>query len=713
MQSVRSRRCVLSLLVYVLVVGAAMSASVRAEDTHSLAFSNMTLLYYAEGETVDASNFLPYVAYLDRTGEVKAWFFDAFLYTSQPSIQQTSDWANPLFEPGQELDSLDAAVQLAAETLGQVPARRLLYFAVPVAEGSVEERVERNRRFVDTVRQLWQQKKYDHLKLGGFYWTHEGVRDPISRAAVEGTYEYIRRLTGVEPYEQAALELFFIPYDYGRPNRPQVTEFSQGKFPVDALWLQPNFLWADRERGYERQDFDNTALFATELGIPLEMEYDTGVLKAGWKVGRYYHYLDSGQTYGYMDKPLAYYQEWWGYGEAARDLLPVARQVYEDTFAFSQGFYRPRSVVYEMPLPFDRTPADELANRFGRFGDALLRLGLWLGRNEKADSVSHLRLAEPDPNQSYYLILTMTPPLSPDPDAEGVITLRTRDRQEIEIGRYPLNGQPTTRWYTVPAALLSQGVLANPRDFHLTYTIRFSDPVAIRGGWLRSRQHLFTWDREEAAAWTAVDPTSHRAREGHTLPGVRWNDEVHQLEWFGLDETREYLVGLETNLGARILRIAPDQISSTGSGALTLALEPGEGLEGVWLHPADEPFTTLFGVQGDTAYKALGAGIRLVPSFGWQFIGNPVGVTRHLLGRAGLQIEVPDDGRSYLLRLHLTDVQSATWTLVAGEDETGAVQAEGTLAGEVFELEVSEPGTYTLTFNGRATFLSGLLLPLK
>lgn len=709
LQSIRR----LSLLFCLLILaGSAASSLGHAEDVYDLSFSNMALLYYAEGEQVDVSTYLPYVAYIDQTGEVKAWFFDAFLYTSQPSLQQTSDWANPLFEPGQELDSLDAAVRQAAESLGQVPTKRLLYFAVPAAEGSIEERIERNRRFIDTVRRLWQGKEYKHLKLGGFYWTHEGVRDPVSRSAIEATYEYIDSLEGVEPYEQFDLELLFIPYDYGRPNRPQVTEFAQGKFPVDALWLQPNFLWADRGRGYERQDFDNTALFATGLDVPIEMEYDTGVLEAGWKVGRYYHYLDSGQTFGYMQRPLAYYQDRWGYAEAARDLLPVARQVYEDTFAFSQGFYRPRSILFEMPLPFDRTPADVLASRFRRFGDTLLRQGLWLGRNEGPEEVSHLRLVEPDPNQSYYLIITMTPPRSSDPDAEGVITLRTRDRQDIVIGTYPLDGETATRWYTIPTDLLSQGVPPNPVHFHLTYTIRFSEPVSIEGGWLRSRQHLFTWDRDEAAAWHALDPTSYRAREGWTLPGVRWDGETSSLHWFGLDVAKEYLVGIETSAGARMLRISPEQIAADGSGGMRLSLSAGETVEAIWLHPADEPFLSLFGVQGDSAHKAIGPGVRMVPSYGWHFLGNPVGVSRQLAGWADLQIKVPADGRRYLLRLDWEDIDSATWQLVAGKKETGTVLAEGALEGDGIELKLEEPGTYTLALKGRATLRAGKLVPL-
>src|SRR5690606_25918326 len=156
------------------------------------------------------------------------------------------------------------------------------------------------------VRELWAAKKYEYLQLGGFYWTHEGIRDPQALETVTWTHNYLRSLTGTEPWERERLELLFIPYDVGHPNRPQVVAFGKGELPVDALWLQPNFLWADRERGYDRQDLDEVSRFALGQEASIEMEYDSGVPVTGWKTARYYHYLDAGVTYGYMNGPLAF-----------------------------------------------------------------------------------------------------------------------------------------------------------------------------------------------------------------------------------------------------------------------------------------------------------------------------------------------------------------------------------------------------------------------
>lgn len=677
----------------------------------TLPFQDIVLLYYVDGEQNKPSDFLPYVAYLDAAGEPRAWFFDAYMYIGQGSTPAVADWARPLFAPGGNLDALHDAVKQVAERLGAPPAPRLIYFGMPLMSGTVEERIERNRRYIDMVRELWAAKKYDYLQLGGFYWTHEGIRDPQALETVTWTHNYLRSLTGTEPWERERLELLFIPYDVGHPNRPQVVAFGKGELPVDALWLQPNFLWAERERGYDRQDLDEVARFALGQEASIEMEYDSGVPVTGWKTARYYHYLDAGVTYGYMNGPLAFYQGLWGYAEAARNQLPVMRQVYEDTFAFVHGFYRPRSLVYELPLHTGEPAMAQLATRFANMGDALLGQGLWLGRRERPERVTHLRIVEPDPNQSYWLILTLAAPHASGDETEGVITLETRDGASVEIGRYALDGSVSTRWFPIPSELLRRGVPGNPSGARLTYTVRFSVPVQVEGGWLRSQQHVMAWDRVSAAAWEAVDPNAFAAREGRSLPGIRWDAATGTVRWFSLDGTRDYIAAAETDRRTVVWTIPAAAIASDGSGVMPVpGLEPEERVERLWVHPADEPFYLSLGVQGDTAAAARRPGIAVLPSDGWQFAGAAVGTGRRLAGQVSLQVDVPADGRAYTLRIKLAEAARLSWMLL---NVDGTAVADGTVTGELVEISVHAPGTYELRLSGSATLHEAWLVPQR
>lgn len=179
------------ILSFASLTGASTMGALEADD--------IVLLYYVQGERPGPSYYHPYVAYIDDDGRPKAWFFDAFLYTAAGTLQGSYEWANPLFEDGIYLDALNDAIAQAALVLGEPPSKRLIYMAMPVMSGSVDERINRNRRYIESVRAMWTDKEYQYLQLGGFYWTHEGIRDPQARETVTWTYDYIHSLTGSEP----------------------------------------------------------------------------------------------------------------------------------------------------------------------------------------------------------------------------------------------------------------------------------------------------------------------------------------------------------------------------------------------------------------------------------------------------------------------------------------------------------------------------------
>lgn len=734
----RKRRLVGLLLGGSVLMGASLQAGdARAAEAavgRNLPAKSWTtpqdtvLIYYRKGNDIDAATLLPYVAYLNRSGEpVAAPFFDGFLFLSIPD-RQSPHWEEALFSPGQMLNALEEAAAQVAGLQADPNFRYQVYISLPELVGTTgEAKAEFARQFIEDTRRRFAAAGFQHLQLAGYYWFDEGIRDPVNRKAAESTAAYVRSLTGREPGEKSRLELVWIPYDAGKPNRPQVTEWGQGRLPMDALWLQPNFLWAER-KGYDAQDLDETVTFALGQGASMEIEYDSGVSERGWKTARYHHYLASGKTYGYSALPLAYYEGGGGYGMLSRSPIPPLRQLYEETFAFTRDSYAPRSLVLGARWLEAGSEEFEAARRVQFLSDSIIPQGLWLGRGEDPTAVTTLRLVEPDPNQTYWLILTFRSPTDgggaeatggPAGDGNGgveqptgTLTLTAADDSEIILGTYPLDGQLHTRWYMIPSSMLKRGIDDVPSG-RLSYRVTFSTPVELHASWARSAQWVASWEAQAAQLWQNADPQALVAQEGTLLPGVRWSEADGKVVWSGVDDSRPLLVGVETADGwSKVYKVQPDGWAGDGSGSLKPADMPaGSKVARVWIHPADAPLVTTFGAEGDTAAAWRPVGVSVLPNPVWKFIGKPVGTSRRLVGEGSLQVAVPDEGRPYTLRLRTTAVAKLNWKLRRVGDE--AELASGSVSGGTPEIVVKIPGggRYELSFLGAGSFLEAWLEP--
>lgn len=677
---------------------------------------NTVLIYYRWGLTIDREALLPYVAYVNREGEPQAApFFDGFLFLSI-SDRTSPGWEEALFTPGRMLAALDEAAAEVQHLQHDGDFRYRVYLSLPVLPGTTaDEKASEARRFIDETRRRFRAAGYRHLQLAGYYWFDEGIRDPVNRQAAEKTAAYLHSLTGIAPLERPVLQLVWIPYDVGHPNRPQVQEWRAGLLPMDAVWLQPNFLWAERGRGYDRQDLDETVRFALATGASVEVEYDGGVPVSGWKTARYRHYLASGRTYGYASLPLAYYEGGGAYRDAALIGVPAFRQLYEDTFAFSRGVYEPRSLILGQRWIEEDGEVPPASRGSSYLADLMLPQGLWLGKGENPQETRTLRLAEPDPNQSYWLIVTFKATTTGDCAAAvplGRITLETFSGEEVEIGTYPLDGKLHTRWYLIPGELLRRDVPAVPTQ-RLVYRIHFSTPVRLIASWARSDQTVPGWQVDVASFWSQVDPRAYPALEGREVPGVRWDAGERQVVWAGMDDSRALLVGIETSDGlARTYPLPAGAVMPDGSGTFRPEdLPEGAQVRRVWAQPADIPFHLAIGAEGDTAAPFRQPGVAIVPESGWSFAGQPIGVSRRLAGRGSMRVVVPDTGRPYSLTISLDKVSRLEWTLRSVTDETRL--ASGTVAGgeRKVEIPITAAGTYEVIWVGSGSFLEAWLAP--
>ncbi|MBE3576116.1 MAG: DUF4855 domain-containing protein [Limnochordales bacterium] len=668
------------------------------------------LVAYTREKNLSPDEFVPFLTYVDREGRPRAPFFDGFIMT--PTIQTFAGWEENLFRSGIMLSAVDEAAGRVARLFPGLPPFRV-YVAIANLEGATgEERAQNARHFIDNVRRRFAAAGYKHIQLAGFYWHQEGLRDPVSYEAARLTAGYLHSLAGSPPLEQPRLQLLWIPYDFGHPNRPQVRDWAQGNLPLDAVWLQPNFLWAERS-GYDKQDLDETARFAQSQGVPIEIEFDGGVFTTGWKASRYHHYLVSGLTYGYIALPLTYYEGAGALLSAARSPLSFLRQLYEETYAFARNHYVPRSFILGGRWLGPGSEHFEAARSLQFLADAFLPLGLWLGRTDKPEAVQSLRLVEPDPNQSYWLVLTFRAGASPESQAEGVITITTQDGDSVEIGRYPLDGELHTRWYTIPGELLRQGVPPVPTS-RLVYPIHFSTPVELHASWLRSDQWVMRWDAQAARFWDSVDPEAFVAQEGRLLPGVRFDAATNRVHWSGMDDSQPLLVSIETTSGwSRVYTLPPELTDGSGQGSFSLTDLPDDAtVTSVYAQPVRLPFHTVFGAEGDTAAPWRRPGIALQPGEAWAFAGKPVGVTRKLVGQQGrILLSAPATGTPYRVLILFAGVTgNVRWSLQPAAAPTGkqdapvskAPLASGRLnpADTELSLLLSEAGNYELILEG-------------
>jgi hypothetical protein len=310
-----------------------------------------------------ADTLLPYVAYVDQSGQVKDRMFDSFLFTpfnSGPSggsygsgTATKSDWqyfVDQLFQSDQQLGALDQAVAEANRSLSGPPKTAKVVIGIPVPglisnwgdgldfdpnhvgqEQSLANRVAAVRWYVNYVKQKWQAAGYKHLQLDGFYWLNESV--PLQWTPNDGTL--IRDASQIV-HHSGPYTFDWIPYN-------EATGFRDWRnMGFDTALMQPNYAFTT---GATTQRLQSTAQLAKHYGLGIEMEmhwYITRTDSLGeWARQNYADYLNAAYTYHYQHSFLAWYQNTTSLLDCERSTDPAIRQVYDETYQFIHGTYQP------------------------------------------------------------------------------------------------------------------------------------------------------------------------------------------------------------------------------------------------------------------------------------------------------------------------------------------------------------------------------------
>ncbi|MGZ9584372.1 DUF4855 domain-containing protein [Paenibacillus marinisediminis] len=335
---------------------------------------NQVLLYTGEWQyepkdwiSYTKEDLKPYVSYVDQDMKRKDYMFDGFLFlpygpllnganfaanTGKPTNKE--DWIkhlDRLFRSDYELGALNQAVGEAKADLKRNNYEAKVSITIPYPRvdqsnfGDVdgdginenmnikeigEEQALINRQkvikwYIDEVNHRWDEANYSNLKLASFYWYSEFVSRQTSvneDELLQWTSEYVH---------SQDLRFQWIPYYFARG----WSDWKENGF--DTALMQPNYMFHNTT--IDR--LDSIAQAAYEHGMGVEIEMNDAVLTDPNLRNKYYAYLNKGVEHGYMKSFKAFYQQVKTLKKAAESTDPDARAVYDNTYKYLTGKYRP------------------------------------------------------------------------------------------------------------------------------------------------------------------------------------------------------------------------------------------------------------------------------------------------------------------------------------------------------------------------------------
>ncbi|MGB9624303.1 MAG: DUF4855 domain-containing protein [Phycisphaerae bacterium] len=331
----------------------------RGETPEVAGVHHLCLIYHGGKNRVDwtAEAMLPYVAHVDEKGAPTDWMFDSFLfiefagprgvwfhhYVEGKPQANAADWAwlaDCWFRERTGLIGLEKAVARAGEVLKQPDHKVNVVITLPVPLRPVKEfgplagqdrtldfSKEEDRRtalawYIDRVLARWQQQKYRHLRLVGFYWTEESIPQ-ADYTIVKATADYVHK---------AGYKLFWIPYFSAQG----ISEWR--KLGIDATMLQPNYFFPARIGPDQLTKAAKKAL-AARCGV--EIEFDGRAFESQERQDRFWAYLDAGVKYGWMTNALLGYYEGGNCIKRFVETPGDGRKMYDALYRFVKGTYQP------------------------------------------------------------------------------------------------------------------------------------------------------------------------------------------------------------------------------------------------------------------------------------------------------------------------------------------------------------------------------------
>ncbi len=327
-------------------------------------YENLCLTYTWNPSRTDngrhtESDLLPYVAYCDRNGNIKDFFFDSYLFlpcvklgasggsmhydSSKPT--KAIDWTSyidDLFYTNANVNALNSAVGTAKAALDSPQKKVGVFFTIlypgkasganfgtlggrAVDMSKLEDRKYAVKWMIDEQLSRYKNAGYENLDLVGFYWLEEyilsGTNGEEDKQVIKYASDYLHSL---------GLKFLWVPYYHANG----YTNWQSLGFDIASM--QPNMYW-DLGAGGER--VISSAEESQKLGMGVEIEVDNLALTNGVYYNRYLDYLRGGMVSGAMEGIKIYYQGGKDavYYSSCHASGPRARSIYDLTYKYAKG----------------------------------------------------------------------------------------------------------------------------------------------------------------------------------------------------------------------------------------------------------------------------------------------------------------------------------------------------------------------------------------
>lgn len=342
-----------------------------------------------EAGMITPEQYLPYVAYLDKDGNITDTFFDAYLYLPYTRFNYSDEaksadgwrtYVNDIYEKDRNMDALEKCVGDVYSQLGVDEKVKVytsvLYTFTTVGDGkknefgdidgdgknedfsNIADRKKAIKWIMDEELNRFNGRNYKNLEFCGFYWFEEAIdySDPDEAELIAYAADYAHKL---------GKKLFWIPYY-------QASGYSEWQeLGFDLASMQPNYMFskdATNERLYVNADLTKM------LGMCVEMEINNP--EDPIDAARYREYMIAGAQTGYMNSVKIYYTNGipGAFYTTCYSKDDATRALYDDTYAFAKGEYK---VFTEKDFDFDTNPASVNAEN-----------GVWKGQIDVGNAAS-------------------------------------------------------------------------------------------------------------------------------------------------------------------------------------------------------------------------------------------------------------------------------------------------------------------------------------
>ncbi|OQA10534.1 MAG: Endo-1,4-beta-xylanase A precursor [Firmicutes bacterium ADurb.Bin373] len=318
---------------------------------------NILLVYtgsHGEAGIWTDRDFLPMLAYVDKSYSIEGKMFDTMLFLPYPDLACTgAEWdayAADLFAPGAQLPALEntmARLNKIPDYQGKVnviltmpyPDGQQAHFGALEGGGrplcfdekkagrikAAGDRLLAVRWFYDNLMDRWEQAGFKYLNLAGIYWYKESM-DPATSSDIELVQDVARLV------RNDGLKFFWIPffgahgYDVWRT------------YGFNHAFLQPNYYAVNAPPG---ERMENAAFLAKYYNLGLEIECDEGILYANSAYYRlFYKQLAIAKQLN-LDKEASfvYYAGSKTLVKAWRSENYKIRSIYDDLYKWLNGTY--------------------------------------------------------------------------------------------------------------------------------------------------------------------------------------------------------------------------------------------------------------------------------------------------------------------------------------------------------------------------------------